>query len=101
MDHLWAPWRLAYIARETPKPGDDDCFICAGLAEADDRENLIVERTALTVTVLNRYPYNNAPLLVAPRAHKGRLDDLTEAEQFQLQLAVSRMVAVLESLMKP
>jgi ATP adenylyltransferase len=100
MDHLWAPWRLAYIARETPKPGDD-CFICRGLAEGDDRKNLIVERTALTVTVLNRYPYNNGHLLVAPRAHKGRLDDLTGAEQFQLQVAVTRMVAVLQSLMQP
>ena len=101
MDHLWAPWRLAYIAREAPKPGDDDCFICRGLAEADDRKTLIVERTALTVTVLNRYPYNNGHLLVAPRAHKGRLDDLTGDELFQVQVAVTRMVAVLESLMQP
>ena len=28
MDHLWAPWRLAYVAA-APKPTiADDCFIC-------------------------------------------------------------------------
>jgi ATP adenylyltransferase len=101
MDQLWAPWRLAYIAREPPKPGGDDCFICRGLAEADDRKNLIVERTPHTVVVLNRFPYNNGHLLVAPTAHKGRLDELTADEQFRLQVAVTRMVAVLERLMKP
>lgn len=101
MDQLWAPWRLAYIAREAPETGDDDCFICRGLTEADDRKNLIVERTPLTVTVLNRFPYNNGHLLVAPRAHKGRLDGLTGDEVFQLQAAVTRMVAVLESFIRP
>ena len=48
MDQLWAPWRLAYVAREAPKkPDGDACFICRGLAEADDRTNLIVHRTRL------------------------------------------------------
>src|SRR3954462_14980029 len=101
MDQLWAPWRLAYIARETPKPDGDDCFVCRGLAEADDRKNLIVERTRHTVTVLNRFPYNNGHLLVAPTTHKGRLDELTDDELFQLQVTVTRMVAVLEVLIKP
>jgi len=101
MDQLWAPWRLAYIAREPPKPGDDDCFICRGLAEADDRKNLIVHRTRLGAVVLNRFPYNNGHLLVAPKAHKGRLDELTPAESLDLQETLTRVVTVLERLMKP
>ena len=101
MDHLWAPWRLAYIARETPPKAGDDCFLCRGLSEADDRKNLIVERTPQTVTVLNRFPYNNGHLLVAPTTHKGRLDELTGDQHFHLTVTVTRMVAVLELLMKP
>ena len=102
MDQLWAPWRLAYVAREAPKkPDGDDCFICRGLAEADDRTNLIVHRTRLGAVVLNRFPYNNGHLLVAPRTHKGRLDELTDDETLDLQQTVTRMVGVLGKLMKP
>jgi ATP adenylyltransferase len=101
MDQLWAPWRLAYITKGPAPKDEDECFICRGLAEADDRKNLIVERTPHTVVVLNRFPYNNGHLLVAPTKHRGRLDELTDDEHFQLTVTVTRMVALLEVLMKP
>ena len=103
MDHLWAPWRLAYVANPKPKapPADDDCFICRGVAGSDDRAHLLVHRTELSVVVLNRFPYNNGHLLIAPRAHKGRLDQLTPEELLDLQLLLRRMVGVLEKRMTP
>src|ERR1700738_2489389 len=80
MDQLWAPWRLSYVvAAKAPTP-EDPCFICQGLADGDDRKNLVALRTPLSTVLLNRFPYNNGHLLVAPRAHKGRLDELTSAE---------------------
>jgi ATP adenylyltransferase len=101
MDQLWAPWRLAYVA--TPqKPVDDaGCFICRGLADADDRANLIASRTARSTVVLNRFPYNNGHLLVAPLAHKGQLSELTEDELLDLQLVLRRMIAILAETMRP
>ena len=101
MDHLWAPWRMAYIAKSSAPPAGDDCFICRGLAEADDRANLIAHRSPLGAVVLNRFPYNNGHVLVAPKAHKGRLDELTTDETLDLQQTVARVVAVLERLMRP
>src|SRR3989440_3020372 len=101
MDHLWAPWRLAYIARETPPKAGDDCFICRGLGEADDRKNLIAHRTPLGAVVLNRFPYNNGHLLIAPRAHKGRLDELTPDEVLDTQHTLTRMVGLLAEVMCP
>jgi ATP adenylyltransferase len=101
MDHLWAPWRLAYVAAaQAPRPGDA-CFLCAGLASDDDRANLVVLRTPLSVVFLNRFPYNNGHLLVAPRAHKGRLDELTLEELLEVMETLRRMVGVLDGLMKP
>ncbi len=76
MDHLWAPWRLAYVASPKKPENTDPCFICKGLAEQNDRENLIVQRNSETLVVLNRFPYNNGHLLVAPCAHKAQLQDL-------------------------
>jgi ATP adenylyltransferase len=100
-EQLWAPWRLAYVATPRPPGGEDPCFICAGLAADDDRRNLIALRTPRSVVVLNRFPYNNGHLLVAPLAHKGGLNQLDNDEILETQLTLRRMVAVLDSLMRP
>ena len=100
MDQLWAPWRLEYIARPAPlKPGE--CFICAGLAAADDRANLIALRTPRSVVMLNRFPYNNGHLLIAPRGHKARLDELHTDELMEVMETLRRMVAAVQELIKP
>jgi ATP adenylyltransferase len=98
---LWAPWRLSYVATARAPTPEDACFICRGLAEADDRRNLIVQRTPRSVVVLNRFPYNNGHLLVAPLAHKGRLDDLDAAELVEVMETLRRMVRALDGLMGP
>jgi ATP adenylyltransferase len=101
MDQLWAPWRLAYVAAAKEPAPADPCFLCAGLRGDDDRRSLIVLRTPLSVVVLNRFPYNNGHLLIAPQAHKGKLDELTDVEVLDVQRTLHRMVAVLDELMHP
>src|SRR5436305_11625284 len=101
MEQLWAPWRLAYVATPRPPSAGDACFICEGLAADDDRRNLIVLRTPLSVVVLNRFPYNNGHLLIAPRAHKGGLDELTSEELLEGLETLRRMVRLLGELMRP
>jgi ATP adenylyltransferase len=101
MEHLWAPWRLAYVA-QAPKPTTGpDCFVCRGLAEADDRVHLFALRTPLSCVVLNRFPYNSGHLLVAPLAHKARPDELTDAETLDLQKMLARLIGVMERKMSP
>jgi ATP adenylyltransferase len=100
MDHLWAPWRMAYVTANKPA-GDSPCFICKGLAEDDDRANLLAWRTAHSVLYVNRFPYNNGHLLVCPRAHKARLDELSPDELLDGLETVRAAVRVLDGLMKP
>src|SRR4051812_36010336 len=97
MDRLWAPWRAQYIRESSgAAAADPGCFLCRGLAApaADDRDNLVVWRRPHSVVVLNRFPYNNGHLLVAPRVHEGTLgglsgDDLTEPlETMRMAVAV-------------
>jgi ATP adenylyltransferase len=78
-----------------------DCFLCHGAPEGDDRQRLVVARGAHTITMLNRYPYNNGHLLVAPQRHLARLDDLGDALQLELSQTISRMVGALEKVMQP
>jgi ATP adenylyltransferase len=95
MDQLWAPWRLAYVATAKPPAAGDPCFICHALTQTEDRENLVVLRNPASVVVLNRYPYNNGHLLIAPRAHKANLAELTEDEMLETMNTLRRMVGIL------
>ena len=102
MDHLWAPWRLSYITGPKEQPaGAPECFLCRVVAAAstNDRPNLVVYRTELSVVVLNRFPYNNGHLLVCPKAHKGRLDELTPDELLDQQLVMRKFMSVIEKRM--
>jgi ATP adenylyltransferase len=101
MEQLWAPWRLSYVATAKKPAANGPCFICQGLAETDDRNNLIAFRTAQSVVVLNRFPYNNGHLLIAPRAHKGRLQDLGPEEVLDTMATMTRMVDLLGRLIRP
>ena len=85
MERLWAPWRLAYVAGAKPATGEEPCFICRGLAQTDDRTNLIVRRQPSSVVILNRFPYNNGHLLIAPNEHKARLQDLSAPVHAEIQ----------------
>lgn len=95
-EQLWAPWRIGYIigGKTDKKPdsnanvvweagADKGCFLCRAVgdrAKDADRDNLVVARSRLAIAVLNRYPYNNGHLLVAPRRHVAKLQDLSSDE---------------------
>ncbi len=110
-ERIWAPWRLAYVAGGSRPPqtapsddlldgADPECFLCQGVPEGDDRARLVVHRGEHTLTVLNRFPYNNGHLLVAPKRHLARLDELTSDIQAELSATLTEWVGRLEKLMK-
>ena len=78
MDRLWAPWRASYI-RDASRvdAADQGCFLCRGLESREDRPNGLVWRRPHSTVFLNRYPYNNGHLLVAPLLHRGTLGELS------------------------
>jgi ATP adenylyltransferase len=111
-EQLWAPWRLAYILGErtvTPsgnlsdllEGADPECFLCQSAPAGDDRKRMVVDRGVHTITLLNRYPYNNGHLLVAPQRHFARLDELGDELQLEISQTIARMVGVLEKVMQP
>lgn len=94
-ERLWAPWRAAYVTggagrRARARPGEAPaCIFCDLPAERRDRANLILRRGRRTFVMLNKYPYNNGHLLVAPYAHAARLEDLSRATLHELADEVS------------
>src|SRR5437868_5131181 len=82
MQHLWAPWRMEFI--KGPKPAG--CFFCEAAAAdpAQDADHLVLARGQLVLAMLNRYPYNNGHLMIAPRAHLANLEELPPAAASEL-----------------
>ena len=97
---LWAPWRLSYIVTTKDEAGDG-CFLCRYRDADSGAENFVVARGDRTLVVLNRYPYNNGHLLIAPVEHKGALEELDDAEMLECMRQVKRMTAALGDLISP
>ena len=92
MELLWAPWRIDYILAEKPH----GCIFCDDDTSLPDRERLILHRTPLSIVMLNRYPYTNGHLMVAPRRHAASLDDLAEDEVLDLFAALRLSRGILQ-----
>ena len=83
---------------EGPSTG---CFFCAAFIAEDVRANLVLARDAFTITMLNKFPYGNGHLLVAPRGHAGLLEELEDGAYDALGRAVRRAAAVLRAAYAP
>ncbi len=102
LERIWAPWRAQYIKNASKDTGaESSCFLCRGVAEDDDRANLVAWRGPHSVVVLNRFPYNNGHLLVAPRVHRGLLQELTGPDLVEPVETIRRMIGILDRVLRP
>ena len=76
MKNLWAPWRMSYLRGET-EVEEESCLFCRALHEVQsDERNLVLHRGARVLAMLNKYPYTNGHILLAPVLHVPSLEDL-------------------------
>ena len=100
LQHLWAPWRMPYVAAARK---DEECIFCQMAADAPrrDQENHILLRGPTAFVVLNLYPYNNGHLMVLPYHHVGSLEDLTPETQCEMMRMVSHFMKLMRTSMNP
>ena len=94
MKTMWAPWRMEYILSEK----EGSCVFCEALKESN---GLTLYRGGTTLVVMNKFPYTNGHLLVAPRKHLPSLDLLSKNEMGDLLLTVERSIDILKKAMNP
>ena len=97
-EQLWAPWRLSYI-KTTGESDAGGCFFCRYRDEARDPDNYVVERGTASIVVLNRFPYNNGHLLVAPLQHKASLDELDDQELLECMQQIRTLTGILKTVL--
>jgi ATP adenylyltransferase len=94
---------MDYI-RSLDKSDGGPCFLCEAATAATDaerRQRLVLWTTAHTVVLINRFPYTNGHLLIAPKAHKAELDELTEAEGADLHRQTVASIQLLKRALSP
>jgi ATP adenylyltransferase len=96
MKQLWAPWRVEYIQGEKPA----GCIFCEPSVEKE-KDGLVLFRGSLSTVLLNKYPYNNGHLLVAPKMHKAELEDLSPEEAKDLFRVLILSTKVLKKVLQP
>jgi ATP adenylyltransferase len=88
---------MAYIGG----PKERDCIFCTKPEAEDARQALVLARPADSVVMLNRFPYANGHLMVAPRLHTADLSDLPETAYANLMEALRRSMSLLEREFRP
>jgi ATP adenylyltransferase len=88
---------MELIDRDQP-PG---CIFCDLPKSSNDRENLVLGRTARTFAILNRFPYNNGHLMVVPRTHTAELDGLPAEENQELNEMLRVSVRLVKKAYEP
>jgi ATP adenylyltransferase len=90
---------MDYILGRVEK--ETGCIFDLDMAHSFSRRYLMLYRDEMVVILLNRYPYANGHLLVAPARHVGDICDLTEAENNALIQKVQQSVVILRRHLQP
>jgi ATP adenylyltransferase len=100
VERIWAPWRLEYV-KDASKDSADECIFCAKPEEGDDEAALIAHRGDRCFVILNKYPYTNGHLMVAPFEHLATIQDLPAETVAEMMALSQRAISILESKYQP
>ena len=127
MDHLWTPWRYAYITRKDPKartgvppelagwPESEDkhCVFCNLLgatdyairqgmpAEQAEKATHIICRGSHCFVCLNAYPYATGHAMVLPYQHTDSLAFISPAAAHEMMDLAQKLEGALRSIYRP
>jgi ATP adenylyltransferase len=102
LERLWAPYRMAYVTgAEGNATGGEDVCPFDRIPTLPEGESLVIARGEYVYAVLNLHPYNPGHLMVVPYRHVAELEDLTDAEAFELIQFTQRAVSTIRAVSRP
>jgi len=100
MKQLWAPWRMAYIQPDS-KPQEKGCVFCIGDRVEENRDRLILLRGTRVFVLMNKFPYTNGHLMVAPYRHTADIGELSDSEALEMHRLTVLCREVLKECLNP
>lgn len=107
MKQMWSSWRSQYIDSFKDEKKDNsgcDCFICRAIKNTDvdkEKDFLVVKRQANCIALLNKYPYNNGHVLVAPLEHISDFTLLNSETLSEIMELIKRIIAIEKNMFNP
>ena len=77
------------------------CIFCAALELLDHPDSLVVFRGQSNFLILNRYPYNNGHLMIAPNDHVANPADSDPLVLGEMMLLCQRVIRVMQEIYHP
>lgn len=97
---MFSPWRTKYIEGFSEQKSDKT-FIQLAIESKDDRAVWVVSRREKCFVLMNKYPYNNGHLLIAPYREVADIDDLTDEEFDDINKAIRDSIKVIKKVYSP
>jgi ATP adenylyltransferase len=95
---LWAPWRMTYIDQGVKESG---CIFCEKYRQDDLRTALVLRETDHSVVMMNKYPYSNGHLLIAPKRHQNDPARLPTEEFTDLHQTLRHALEIVRQAFQP
>jgi|UniRef100_A0A7J2U102 ATP adenylyltransferase len=93
---LWAPWRESYVTQYH----SSGCIFCMALNQ-DEKLHLVVYKSKYSIAILNKFPYNNGHVMVAPVRHVPSIEMLSEEELLDLMKALTKVIKAIRVCYQP
>jgi ATP adenylyltransferase len=90
---------MEHVLGNAPRP--TGCIFEPPGASSFDKANLLLFRDETVVVLLNRFPYANGHLLMAPRRHVADLTDLTAQENVHLMAMLAQSCTIIRRHLHP
>ena len=94
-----APWRMEHVEGKAEKP--PGCLFEPPGTGSFDKSSLLLLRDTQNVVLLNRFPYTNGHLLIAPIKHIACITALSDTESNALMNMISRATEILRDTLNP
>jgi ATP adenylyltransferase len=89
---------MAYIENDSAKPG---CIFCELPEAPDARGALVLAADDDCVVMMNRFPYNNGHLMVAPRLHAADIAAIESGAFRRLMETLRRTMGIVNEVLSP
>ena len=98
MERLFSPWRFSYVSTASVQSG---CVFCRAFQQADQPDSLVLARAQQNFILLNRFPYNNGHLMVAPYQHVSNPADVDAAVMEEMMRLIQDAIRALRDVYHP
>lgn len=97
MENLFNPWRMIYLKKKQP----EGCIFCNAWQKRESLSTLCFYKGKNVLIMLNRFPYTNGHIMVVPKKHTGKMEEIGMENLNELMETIIKAKILLNKVYKP